>query len=180
MGTLFKLHNSIFEWIERREWLLPTFARLVFAAVLLLYFWNSARTKLGEGLFGFLLPSDGAYIQIFPRQFEAVGYDVSQFGNIHWLVVTAGTWAEFVLPALILLGLFTRLASIGMIGFVIVQSLTDIFGHHADAKTIGLLFDRDSGSLILDQRMLWAVLLLVLVVKGAGPLSLDRIWGRVS
>ena len=49
----------------------PSLARLVFAGVLLIYFWNSARTKIGDGLFGFLHPSDGAYIQIFPKAAEA-------------------------------------------------------------------------------------------------------------
>jgi putative oxidoreductase len=37
-----------------------------------------------------------------------------------------------------------------MIGFIIVQSLTDIFGHGADAATIGGWFDRASDALILD------------------------------
>jgi putative oxidoreductase len=38
----------------------------------------------------------------------------------HWAVVVAGTLAEFILPLLIVIGLFTRLAAFGMIGFVIV------------------------------------------------------------
>ena len=44
-------------------------------------------------------------------------------------IVVAGTVAEFILPILIAIGLFTRLAALGMIGFVIVQTLTDLFGH---------------------------------------------------
>ncbi len=43
---------------------------------------------------------------------EAVGYDVSQLGIFHWLVVTAGTLAEFILPLLIVIGLLTRLAAL--------------------------------------------------------------------
>ncbi|MGC1488840.1 MAG: hypothetical protein WA784_13745, partial [Albidovulum sp.] len=58
----------------------PLLARFTFAAVLLVYFWNSALTKIGDGIFGFLRPTDGAYIQIFPKAFEAAGYDSSQFG----------------------------------------------------------------------------------------------------
>ena len=65
-----------------------------------------------------------------------------------------------------------------MIGFVVVQSLTDIVGHGADAATIGAWFDRASGALILDQRAFWVLVLLVRVFKGAGPLSLDRLWFR--
>lgn len=158
--------------------LLPTLARLVFAGVLLMYFWASAATKLGPGLFGVFRPDAGAYIQIFPKGFEAVGYDVSQFGLYHWAVVVAGTVAEFVLPALILVGLLTRFAALGMIGFIVVQSLTDIVGHAADAATIGTWFDRASDALILDQRAFWVLGLLILVLRGAGPLSLDRLLFR--
>ena len=85
-----------------------------------------------------------------------------------------GSWAEMILPLLILLGLFTRGAALGMIGFIIVQSLTDIFGHGADAATIGGWFDRASDALILDQRLLWVFLLLVLVVQGGGRYALDH------
>ncbi len=157
---------------------LPTLARLTFAGVLLVYFWNSARTKLGDGLLGLFHPSDGAYIQIFPKAVEAAGYDFSQLGFYHWAVVTAGTWAELVLPLLILVGLFTRLASLGMIGFVVVQSLTDVVGHGVAGKDLGRWFDAASGALILDQRALWVLLLMTLVLLGAGPLSLDRYLAR--
>jgi putative oxidoreductase len=98
--------------------LLPTLARLVFAAVLLFYFWASASTKLGDGLFS---PSSGAYIQIFPRVFEAAGYDAGKLALWQHLVVIAGTAAEFILPLLLVLGLFTRLAALGMAGFIVVH-----------------------------------------------------------
>lgn len=152
--------------------LLPILARLVFALVLLMYFWNSALTKLGPGLLGFLFPSDGAYVQIFPRAMEAVSYDSSQLGAWHWLVVLLGTWAEFILPAMIVLGVLTRLAAIGMIGFILVQSATDIVAHGAAP---GGWLDTASDAVILDQRALWVLLLLILVAKGAGALSLDRL-----
>lgn len=152
------------------DWLLPTLARLVFAGVLFGYFWASALTKL-EGPF---TPSLGAYAQIFPRALDATGYDVGQMGPGHWLVALAGAWAEFVLPVLIVLGLLTRLAALGMIGFVLVQSLTDVYGHGAGA---GAWFDRASDALILDQRALWLLLLAVLLCKGGGPISADRVLG---
>jgi putative oxidoreductase len=63
---------------------------------------------------------------------------------------------------------------LAMIGFVGVQSLTDIYGHGVEAATIGAWFDRTSDALILDQRLLWVFLLAVLVVKGAGRLSFDN------
>jgi putative oxidoreductase len=169
MTSFFAPYNRAAHAADRHgDWLLPTFARLVFAAVLFGYFWASAMTKL-DGIF---TPSMGAYAQIFPRVFEAVGYDVSQMGFWHRLVVLAGTYAEFALPVLIVIGLFTRLAAVGMMGFVAVQSLTDIYGHGAAA---GAWFDRASDALILDQRALWLLLLAVLLFKGAGPLSADRV-----
>lgn len=90
-------------------------------------------------------------------------------------IVLAGTYAEFILPALIALGLFTRLASVGMIGFISMMSCVDISGHNADATTIGQMFDRLPYGIIMDQRLLWVFVLSILAIKGAGPLSLDRI-----
>lgn len=177
MSRLISLHNSLFGFLERMgDHILPLLARFVFAATLLMYFWRSATTKLGDGIFGFLRPSAGAYTQMFPKTMEAVSWDISQLSIFHWLVAVLGTWAEFLLPLLILLGLATRLAAIGMIGFVTVQSLTDIYGHGAvDAQTLGAWFDGASNSLILDQRLFWVFLLLVLVLKGAGFLSIDAL-----
>ena len=154
---------------------LPLLARFGFAATLAGYYWASALTKTGDGLFGLLRPSLGAYAQIFPRTMEAVGYDPTQLGLFHWAVVFAGTLAEFILPLLIIIGLATRFAALGMIGFVVLQSLTDIVGHAADATTIGAWFDRIPDSVILDQRLFWVLLLVTLVLKGAGALSLDRL-----
>lgn len=157
---------------------LPTLARLAFAAVLLVYFWTSARTKLGDGLLGLFRPSDGAYIQIFPKAVEAAGYDFAQLGLFHWAVALAGTWAELLLPLLIVIGLFTRFAALGMIGFVLVQSATDILGHGVAGEDLGRWFDAASGALVLDQRALWVFLLATLVLTGGGPLSLDRLLAR--
>ncbi|MCY1127785.1 DoxX family membrane protein [Frigidibacter sp. RF13] len=176
MNALLSLHDRAARTATRlAPEALPLIARFSFAAVLLVYFWNSARTKLGEGPFGFLSPSDGAYIQIFPKAVEAVGYDVSQLTVFHWAVVTAGTLAELILPALLLLGLFTRLASLGMIGFILVQSLTDIWGHGVGGDDLGRWFDAASGALILDQRLMWVTVLLILAFHGAGRFSLDSL-----
>lgn len=181
MQGLIALHDGIFARIERLSpAILPTLARLIFAGVLLIYFWNSARTKLGPGFFGFLHPSTGGYAQIFPKAMEAVQFDVSKLGAFHWLVVEAGIVAEVLLPLLIVLGLLTRLAALGMIGFILVQSATDIWAHGVDPTTIGAWFDRASGSVILDQRAFWMLGLLTLAMLGAGPLSLDRLMRRGS
>lgn len=171
MNSLIHLYDRIAGWSARQaDWLLPTAARLVFAGVLFSYFWTSAATKL-DGPFS---PSLGAYAQIFPKAFEAVGYDIGQMSLWQTLVVLGGAWAEFALPLLIVLGLFTRLAALGMVGFVLLQSLTDIQGHGAGPATIGSWFDAVPDALILDQRAFWMLLFLVLTVKGAGPFSADR------
>ncbi|GHG79576.1 DoxX family protein [Pseudodonghicola xiamenensis] len=148
--------------------------RLVFSSLLLGYFWASARTKIDMG--GLSL---NAYAQIFPRQFEQAGYDVSALGPVAHLIVAAGTLAEFMLPLFILLGLFTRLSSIGMIGFVVVMTLTDIYGHGIGPETLGALFDRHPDGVVFDQRLVWVWLLAVLVTTGGGYASLDRILARV-
>ena len=181
MNTLITLHSSVFAMIERRlSGHLPTLARFTFAATLLVYYWHSATLKVGDGIGGLFSPSLGAYAQIFPGAMEAAGWNTDNLTGFHTLVVLAGTWAEFLLPAALLVGLFTRLAAVGMIGFIAVQSLTDLFGHGGIAHdgTLGAWFDRFSGGLILDQRLFWITILIVLVVKGAGPLSLDRLLSK--
>ena len=172
MTALNRAYDGIFTRIENATWILPTLARLIFAGVFLVYFWNSATTKVGDNIF---MPSLGAYAQIFPKATEAVGYDISQLSLLHTLIVIAGTVAEFVLPLLIVIGLLTRLAAIGMIGFVAVQSYVDVTGHGLGQSDIGSWFDAVPTAVILDQRALWAFLLVVLIVRGPGPLSIDGI-----
>ncbi|KUJ85598.1 hypothetical protein AVO45_00980 [Ruegeria marisrubri] len=168
MTALIALHNSVAEKLDRSsEILTPTLARLVFAAVLLFYYWNSAMLKIDGSIFS---PSAGAFGQIFPKAAEAVLYDVTQMTFFQRIVIFFGTIAEFALPALILVGLLTRLAALAMIGFVWVQTLVDVTGH---GVALGSLFDNTYT--LLDQRVMWTFLLLVIVVKGAGPISLDRI-----
>lgn len=170
---LTSLYTRLADRLNAADWILPTVARFLFAAIFLVYFLNSGLTKLGDGLSGLWTPSIGAYAQIFPKAFEAAGYDTGALSVFHTLVVVAGTWAEFILPVLVVVGFLTRLAALGMIGFVAVQSLTDIYGHNLGSE-VGAWFDRFADAVIMDQRALWVFLLLVLVIKGAGPISFDR------
>lgn len=181
MNALIKLHNASFARLEALSGtLLPLLARFAFGAVLLVYFLKSAGTKIGDGFLGLFQPAPGAYFQIFPRAIEAAGYSPDALSLWHYLVVLAGTWAEILLPVFIIAGLFTRLSAIGMIGFIIVQSLTDLYGHRLidEPASVGAWFDAAPGSLLMDQRLLWIMLLLILVFKGAGPLSLDWLLSR--
>ncbi len=181
IDDLASLHHGIFKRLEAEldSWFLGLFARFVFAAVLLVYFLSSAMTKLGDGLLGFIHLSAGAYVQIVPSIMEASGYDPSAIAFFPWgLIVYLGTYTEIILPLLIVAGLFTRLAAFGMIGFIAVQTYVDINFHGADATTIGTWFDRTSDSVIADQRLLWLMPLVYLVVKGAGAISLDHLLAR--
>lgn len=175
------LHDVVFSFVERitEGWFLGLFARFVFAAVLWGYFLSSARTKVGEGFFGFFSVSSGAYYQIALPAVEAAGGDVNAVAFIPWgLIVTLGTYAEFILPVLIVFGLFSRIAAVGMICFIAVQTLVDITVHQVEPETIGALFDRFPNSVILDQRLLWILPLIYLAIKGAGLISLDAVLSK--
>jgi putative oxidoreductase len=168
MTALISTYNDSMEKVANASgWLTPTLARVVFIAVLLVYYWNSATLKIDGSIFS---PSAGAFGQIFPKAAEAVLYDVTQMTFFQRIVIFFGTVAEFVLPFLLLVGLLTRLAALGMIGFVWVQTLADVTGH---GVKLGGLFD--NAITLVDQRVMWTFLLLVIVINGAGPLSLDRI-----
>jgi len=179
--TIAALHHGVFGAVQRNleNWLPGLLARLVFAGVLLVYFLHSATKKLGEGLSGLFTVTDNAYFQILPPVVEQYGYDASQIPLFPWdIIVYLGTYSEVLLPVLVVAGLFTRIAALGMMVFVIVQSWVDIAFHGVDAETIGAWFDRFSDAAILDQRALWLFLLAYLVIRGAGKVSLDHLFYR--
>ena len=66
MTAMLSHYDKAVSHLERAGPLVPLLARAVFAAVLLVYFWGSALTKLGDGPAGLFNPSAGAYAQIFP------------------------------------------------------------------------------------------------------------------
>ncbi len=172
-----RAHDFFFGGLERRldGWFIELGARLLFASVLMLYYLNSATTKLGEGLLGVFSPSAGAFAQILPTVADQYLYDTTAIPFLPWhLIVILGTVAEFALPVLIVLGLFTRIAAAGMIGFVLIQTYVDVAFHAAAG---GAWFNVQASEL-LDQRALWIFLLLLLVVKGAGSVSFDALLHR--
>ncbi len=168
MTALISFHNNVLGRLDSSaNWLTPTLSRLVFVAVLFVYYWNSATLKIDGSIF---TPSAGAFGQIFPKAAEAVLYDVTQMTFFQRVVIFLGTVAEFVLPVLLLIGLLTRVAALAMIGFVWVQTIVDVTGH---GVKLGGLFD--NAVTLLDQRVMWTFLFLVIVINGAGPISLDRL-----
>ncbi len=173
------LYTNASAWLERNLdcWFFQLFARFVFAAVLFFYFFNAGINKTGEGLFGIFNPTIGAYAAILPSWMEAVSFDISQLSFVAHLIVILGTTAEIVLPVLIVVGLMTRLAALGMTGFIFVQSIVDIHGHNLSKSDSGAWFDGFSDGLIFDQRLFWILCLTLLIVKGSGKFSLDYLLG---
>ena len=170
-------HHAAFGALQRATdgWAPGLLARLLFAATLFGYYWNSALTKIGDGVFGLFVLSPGAYIQIlgFPA-LDAAGGDPSALPLLSKLIVHAGTYAEFVLPVLVVIGLFGRLSALGMIAFIAVQTVVDIAQHGA---ALGAPFDRMPDGLI-DVRLLWMFPLAYLVLRGPGLVSVDALLGR--
>lgn len=180
-NKLAEIFTGLFGRIETAgdHWLTGLLARFVFLAVLFVYYENSASLKVEEGFAGFFQPSFGAYIQILSEKtMEAYEFDAANVPFHLKLIVYLGTYSEFILPVLVVLGLFTRIAALGMIVFVLVQSFVDVRFHGVEGETLGHWFDRDPSSIIMDQRLLWIFVLAVLVIKGAGLVSVDHFLRR--
>ncbi|MEM9999358.1 MAG: DoxX family protein [Pseudomonadota bacterium] len=181
IGAIVNLHNLVFGALSKagQSWLTGLSARFAFASVLLLYYMNSGWQKLGDGIFGFLNPSIGAYASILPSVMEQYGFDPSAIPFFPFgMIVYAGTWTELLLPILIVVGLFSRLAALGMIFFVMVQTYVDVNFHGLEDRFIGSMFDRFQDAIVWDQRFLWVFVLAIIVINGPGKLSLDYWLGR--
>lgn len=126
------------------RWLPPTVTRLTVGWVFLQSGWG----KLND------LPKVVAF-------FTGLGIPAPQIQA----PLVAGT--EFLCGALMLLGLATRLASLPLIGVMLVALLTALRGDiHELSDLFGL------------SEYLYIALLLWLGVYGAGPISLDRMFAR--
>ena len=114
--------------------------RVAIAAV----FFLSGRTKV-EGL---LTITDSSYT-LFAQEYRVplIPSDIAAH---------LATYAEHLLPILIVLGLMTRLSALGLLGMTLV---IQVFVYPLGWPT----------------HLLWAALLLYLIRFGAGPLSLDRL-----
>ncbi len=175
---LTELHDRVFGLLNQLagDWFLGLAARLIFASATMFWFLSSAMTKLDGGLFSI---SVGAYAQIIPPIMENAGFDPAQIAFFPWkIIVFLGTYTEFILPVILLIGLFTRAASVAMIGFIVVLSFVDVQFHGLEAESVGALFDRFPNGIIADQRLLWIFPLVYLALKGAGPISVDGLLAK--
>lgn len=112
-------------------------------------FWRSGRTKVVEG--SWLSVSENTIYQFGDDPFNKVPLlhsDVAAYLT---------TYAEHALPILLLLGLFTRLSALALMGMTLVIQ----FFVFPDAWW--------------QVHILWVALALVLIVRGGGGLSLDRL-----
>lgn len=150
-------------WLARAEPLRRLFARIPHSAIALLarfsiaaVFWSSGQTRLQ----GFALNLVSAEFQLgWPRLAPQA---VDLFRDEYKLplvppelAATLAATAEHVLPVLLLLGLATRLSAAGLLGMTLVIQLLVYPGAYATHGT-------------------WAALLLWLMARGAGVVSVDH------
>lgn len=132
--------DAVTRWLGRDLTLL--LARTAIAAV----FFLSGRTKVD----GLLTVSDATH-ELFRTEYRLPGLDPA-------IAAHAATYAEHVLPLLLVLGLLTRLSALGLLGMTAVIQLFV----YPDAWPTHLT---------------WAALLLALVAQGGGRWSLDHALG---
>lgn len=117
------------------------FTRIVLAGV----FWRSGRTKVEEG--SWFSISDTTYF-LFREEYKGVPLP-SDFAAI------IATVSEHMFPILLVLGLFTRLSALALLGMTMV---IQIFVYPEAWWQV---------------HSLWVAMALVLIVRGGGSISLD-------
>ncbi|WP_313906813.1 DoxX family protein [Sphingopyxis sp. P1IMeth2] len=130
------------------ENLMLLFTRLVLAGV----FWRSGRTKVEEG--SWLSISDSTYF-LFQEEYSGVPLP-SEFAAL------AATMAEHLFPVLLVLGLFTRLSVLALLG---MTAVIQIFVYPDAWWPV---------------HSLWVALALMLIIRGGGTIALDSPVARAS
>lgn len=140
------------EWLNGAitEGIALLFTRVALAGI----FWRSARTKVEDG--SFLTIKDTTFYQFSDAPFNQVPLINGDLGAY----VT--TYTEHLLPVLLLLGLATRLGALGVLGMTLVIQ-TFVFPEMA---------------VWWQTHILWVAMALVLIVRGGGLFSLDRLVGH--
>jgi putative oxidoreductase len=131
--------GSLSRWIGHD--VLALASRISIAAI----FFLSGRTKVD----GFVHITDGTY-ELFRSEYKLPFIPPEIAAHL-------ATYAEHLFPALLVLGLFTRLSALALLGMTV---------------TIEVFVYPDAWPTHLS----WAALLLYLVGRGAGALSFDRIF----
>ena len=148
VSALLPRYDAAVRWLGTA---LPQSIMLLFVRVVLGgIFWRSGQTKVVEGTWFQL--SDTTY-ELFRTEYAGVPLPPE-------LAAVLANAAEHVLPALLLAGLFTRGAALGLLGMTMVIQLFV----YPDAWW--------------PEHSLWAALAVVLVLRGGGLLSLDAVLTR--
>jgi putative oxidoreductase len=119
------------------------FVRIALAAI----FWFSGRTKVEEG--SLLTVSENAIYQFSEEPFSNVPLLPPEFAAY------LTTYAEHFLPILLVLGLFTRLSALALLGMTLVIQL--------------FVFPEAWWQV----HIIWVALTLILITRGGGRFSLD-------
>lgn len=130
-------------WIDA---VMLLFVRISLAGI----FWRSGRTKVDEG--SWLSVSDTA-IFLFEEEYKGVPLPPE-------FAAYVATYAEHLFPVLLVIGLFTRLSALALLGMTMV---IQIFVYPEAWWSV---------------HMIWVALAMVLIVRGGGSLSLDALLTR--
>lgn len=130
-------------WIDA---VMLLFVRISLAGI----FWRSGRTKVDEG--SWLSVSDTA-IFLFEEEYKGVPLPPE-------FAAYMATYAEHLFPVFLVVGLFTRLSALALLGMTMV---IQIFVYPEAWWSV---------------HMIWVALALVLILRGGGSLSLDQLLTR--
>ena len=130
-------------WVES---LMLLFVRISLAGI----FWRSGRTKVDEGTW--LSVSDTTKF-LFEEEYKNVPLPPE-------LGAYLSTYAEHFFPILLVIGLFTRLSALGLLGMTMVIQI--------------FVFPEAWWSV----HMIWVALALTLIVRGGGQFSIDAFLTR--
>jgi putative oxidoreductase len=127
-------------WIDA---VMLLFVRISLAGI----FWRSGRTKVDES--SWLSVSDTA-VFLFEEEYKGVPLPPE-------FAAYMATYAEHLFPLLLVVGLFTRLSALALLGMTMV---IQIFVYPEAWWSV---------------HMIWVALALMLIVRGGGSLSLDAL-----
>lgn len=156
-------------------------SRFTFASVLLPWFLIGGLSKIA-GLtlsvgpaVGNLSLTLGAYFVYAPWQVRSLSEGLPAPAYPVQIYVGLMVFLELALPVLIILGWKARIAAVTL-------ALHQIFSVMLlqSSENFGALFDVGPFDLAPDQLLLWVSLLVPLALFGAGPLSMDSAWRRIS
>ena len=147
LQTLTRPYDQFVRLVSSRipEAIVLLFVRVALAGI----FWRSGRTKVEEG--SWLSVSDSTLTLFSEDPFNKVPVLPSDFAAY------LTTYAEHLLPILLVLGLFTRLTAFTLLGMTLV---------------IQIFVFPDAWWPV---HSLWVALALVLIVRGGGGLSVDAL-----